>query len=87
MVLESRWSFCVLLKDTLARALLHRGAFPDFENFSGDFCSGQQASYILPLPWEDSVEISIKSDCCWITDDLTVETPGYINALGADCHI
>lgn len=49
MVLYSRWSFRVLLKDTLARAFLHRFAFSDFENFSVDFCSGQQASYILPL--------------------------------------
>lgn len=65
--------------------LLHF-TFPNFKKFSAKVW-GQQTCSILPFLCEKTVEVSIKSLRCWITDELILQASGFINALSADCHI
>lgn len=60
--------------------------FPNFKKFSAKGSRSTSCS-ILPFLCEKTVEVVMKSLCCWITDELIFQASGFINALSADCHV
>lgn len=86
-LLSNRRSLCVLLKDTSAQRASDFTLHFQTLKSSRQKVRGRQACSILPLLCEKTVEVVMKSLCCWITDELIFQASGFINALSADCHI